>query len=67
MRAIGLQWAAGMFVLSLVAGSLTYVVLLNLIRAHRARLAAASAVPPGIIPEHGLPEDEEPEPPGFRL
>jgi hypothetical protein len=67
MRAIGLQWAAGMIVLALIAGSLTYVVLLNLIRAHRARLAAATAVPPGVIPEHGLPEDEEPEPPGFRL
>jgi hypothetical protein len=67
MRVIGLQWAAGMFLLSLIFGSLTYVVLLKVIRAHRARLAEAAAVPPGVIPEHGLPEDEEPEPPGFRL
>ena len=67
MRAIGLQWGAGMLVLGLIAGSLTYVVLVNVIRAHRARLAAAAAVPPGGIPEHGMPEDEEPEPPGFQL
>ncbi len=67
MRAVGLQWGAGMLVLGLIVGSLTYVVLLNLIRAHRARLAAETAVPPGGIPEHGTPEDEDPEPPGFRL
>ncbi len=57
MRAIGLQWAAGMFVLSLLAGALTYVVLVNVLRARRAREAAATAVPPGAIPEHGIPED----------
>ncbi|HUM03010.1 MAG TPA: DUF2062 domain-containing protein, partial [Thermoanaerobaculia bacterium] len=56
MRVIGLQWAAGMLVLSLFAGSLTYVVLVNVIRARRARLAAAAALPPGAIPEHGAPE-----------
>ncbi|MFI5181191.1 MAG: DUF2062 domain-containing protein [Thermoanaerobaculia bacterium] len=67
MRAIGLQWGAGMIVLGLFVGSLTYAVLLKLIRSHRARLAAETAVPPGGIPEHGMPEDEEPEPPGFRL
>ena len=59
MRVIGLQWAAGMLVLSLLAGSLTYVVLVNLIRAQRSRLAAAAALPPGAIPEHGAPEDAE--------
>ena len=59
MRVIGLQWAAGMLILSLLAGSLTYVVLVNVIRARRARLAAAAALPPGVIPEHGAPEDDE--------
>ena len=44
MKAIGVQMAVGMFALSLVAGALTYVVLLRLIRGHRARLAA-KAVP----------------------
>lgn len=63
MRVIGLQWAAGMFVLSLVAGALTYVVLVHVIRAHRSRLAAAAALPPGVIPEHGAPEDDEEIPP----
>lgn len=67
MRAIGLQWGAGMVVLGLLVGSLTYVVLLNVIRSHRARLAAETSVPPGGIPGHGVPEDEDPEPPGFRL
>ncbi len=67
MRAIGIQWAAGMVILGLIAGSLTYVVLVNFIRARRARMAAASAVPPGGIPEHGLPEDEESGPPRFQL
>ena len=63
MRVIGLQWAAGMLVLSLLAGALTYVVLVNVIRARRARLAAAAALPPGAIPEHGAPEDDEKIPP----
>ena len=59
MRAFGLQWAAGMLILSLIAGSLTYVVLVNILRARRAREAAAAALPPGAIPEHGgLGEDD---------
>jgi uncharacterized protein (DUF2062 family) len=41
MRAVGFQMAVGMFFLSVVAGALTYVVLVNLIRRHRAKLAAA--------------------------
>ena len=40
MRAIGVQMAVGMFALSVVAGALTYVVLLALIRRHRAKVAA---------------------------
>lgn len=40
MRAIGVQMAVGMFALSLLAGAVTYVVLLQLIRRHRAKLAA---------------------------
>jgi uncharacterized protein (DUF2062 family) len=44
MRAVGAQIAVGMFALSLVAGALTYVVLLRLIKRHRAKLAAR-AVP----------------------
>ncbi len=43
MKAIGVQMAVGMLALSLVAGALTYVVLLRLIRRHRARLAARIA------------------------
>jgi uncharacterized protein (DUF2062 family) len=41
MKAIGLQMAVGMLFLSVIAGALTYVLLLNLIRRHRAKLAAA--------------------------
>lgn len=40
MKAIGVQMAVGMFFLSVVTGALTYVVLLWLIRRHRAKLAA---------------------------
>jgi uncharacterized protein (DUF2062 family) len=40
MRAIGVQMAVGMFALSIVAGALTYLVLLQLIRRHRAKVAA---------------------------
>jgi len=40
MKAIGVQMAVGMFFLSVIAGALTYVVLVNLIRRHRAKLAA---------------------------
>jgi uncharacterized protein (DUF2062 family) len=43
MKAIGVQMAIGMFALSLIAGALTYVVLLHLIRRHRAKLAARVA------------------------
>ena len=41
MKAIGLQMAAGMFFLAVIVGALTYVILVNLIRHHRAKLAAA--------------------------
>lgn len=41
MKAIGFQMAAGMFFLSVITGALTYVVLVNLIRRHRAKVAAA--------------------------
>lgn len=43
MRAIGVQMAVGMFALSVVAGALTYVVLLALIKRHRAKMAARIA------------------------
>ncbi|HTS03671.1 MAG TPA: DUF2062 domain-containing protein [Thermoanaerobaculia bacterium] len=43
MKAIGVQMAVGMFALSLLAGALTYVVLLRLIRHHRAKTAARAA------------------------
>src|SRR5664279_3288064 len=41
MKAIGVQMAVGMFFLSVIVGAFTYVVLVNLIRRHRAKLAAA--------------------------
>ncbi|MDL2716195.1 MAG: DUF2062 domain-containing protein [Acidobacteriota bacterium] len=44
MKAIGLQMAVGMFFISVIAGALTYVILVNLIRRHRAKLAAAALV-----------------------
>ena len=40
MKAIGVQMAVGLFFLSVIAGALTYVILVNLIRRHRAKLAA---------------------------
>jgi len=43
MRAIGVQWAIGMFALSVLAGAITYAVVLRAIVAHRARLAAKAA------------------------
>jgi hypothetical protein len=43
MKAIGLQMAVGMFLLAVLVGALTYVVLVNLIRHHRAKLAATLA------------------------
>jgi uncharacterized protein (DUF2062 family) len=39
VRAIGLQWAVGMFALSFLVGALVYVVLVRAIRAHRLRRA----------------------------
>jgi len=48
MKAIGLQMAVGLFFLAVTIGSLTYVVLVNLIRHHRARLAARAGSP--LIP-----------------
>lgn len=63
MRVIGLQWAAGMLILAFIAGALTYVVLLNVLRARRAREAAAAALPPGAIPEHGGLGDDDGDPP----
>jgi hypothetical protein len=59
MRAVGLQWATGMFILSFVAGALTYVLLVNILRARRAREAAAAALPPGAIPGHVAGGDGE--------
>ena len=40
MKAVGFQMAVGMLFLSVIFGALTYVVLVNLIRRHRAKLAA---------------------------
>jgi len=41
MKAVGFQMAVGMLFLSVLAGALTYVILVNLIRRHRAALEAA--------------------------
>ena len=60
MRAIGLQWGVGMFVLALVTGVVTYALLVYVIRRHRARLAAAVALPPGVVPGPG--DDAPPSP-----
>jgi uncharacterized protein (DUF2062 family) len=43
MRVIGLHLAVGMFVLAILSGSLTYVLLVHIIRHHRARLATERA------------------------
>ena len=45
MKAIGLQMAVGMFFLAVIVGALTYVVLVNLIRHHRAKIAARASSP----------------------
>jgi hypothetical protein len=37
MRAIGLQWAVGMFVLAIIAGTLTYMLLVEALRRRRDR------------------------------
>jgi uncharacterized protein (DUF2062 family) len=54
MRAVGAQIAVGMFALSLVAGALTYVILLRLIKRHRAKLAARAA--PDVAGEGAEPD-----------
>jgi hypothetical protein len=54
MKAIGAQMAVGMFALALVAGALTYVVLLRLIRRHREKLAAKAA--PDVAGEGAEPD-----------
>ncbi|MGA7990268.1 MAG: DUF2062 domain-containing protein [Thermoanaerobaculia bacterium] len=54
MKAIGVQMAVGMFSLSLIAGALTYLVLLHLIRRHRAKLAARAA--PDVAGEGAEPD-----------
>jgi uncharacterized protein len=43
MRAVGVQWAVGMFALAFIFGAITYVVLVRFIYAHRARRAVAAA------------------------
>lgn len=54
MRAIGVQMAVGMFVLAVVAGTLTYVFLLQLIRRHRAKLASRAT--PDVAGEGAEPD-----------
>jgi hypothetical protein len=54
MRAVGAQIAVGMFALALVAGALTYVVLVRLIRRHRAKVAARVA--PDVAGEGAEPD-----------
>jgi len=39
MRTIGLQWAIGMFTLSIFFGALTYLALVRILRSRRARVA----------------------------
>jgi uncharacterized protein (DUF2062 family) len=46
MKAIGIQMAVGCFFLAVIVGALTYVVLVNLIRHHRAKIAAAHGTAP---------------------
>jgi hypothetical protein len=46
--------AVGMFLLSVIFGALTYVVLVNLIRRHRAKLAAK--VNPDVAGEGAEPD-----------
>jgi uncharacterized protein (DUF2062 family) len=59
MRAVGLQWGVGMLLLGLVTGALTYVVLVNVIRRHRAHLAAQGSLPPGAMPRPGSANDPD--------
>jgi uncharacterized protein (DUF2062 family) len=44
MRVIGMQWGVGMFVLAMIAGAVTYAVLLPLLRRRRERQGAAAAL-----------------------
>jgi len=59
MKAIGLQMAAGLIFLAVTIGSLTYVILVNLIRHHRAKLAASHE----LRSEPGEPASAEITPP----
>jgi len=43
MRTIGIQWAIGMFALSVLFGALTYLTLVRVLRSRRAR---AAVIPP---------------------
>lgn len=46
MRALSIQWAVGMFALSFLVGALTYVLLVNLIRHHREKVARSARPEP---------------------
>ena len=43
MKTIGIQWAIGMFALSILFGALTYLALVRVLRSRRAR---AAVIPP---------------------
>ena len=62
MKAIGVQMAVGMFFLAVIAGALTYVILVNLIRRHRAKLAAAALVTEAEREEAARAEQSPPQP-----
>lgn len=53
MKLMGFHLAVGMFALAILSGALTYVLLVNIIRHHRARVAALRALPPGAVPGPG--------------
>jgi uncharacterized protein (DUF2062 family) len=61
MKAIGFQLAVGLFFLSVIAGALTYVILLKLIRSHRAKIAAAALVTERERDEAARAEHSPPE------
>ena len=48
IRRVGIHWGMGMFALSFLAGALTYVGVLALVRRRRASCAAAAAVLPPV-------------------
>ena len=60
MKTIGLQWATGMLTLSVLAGALTYVVLLAILRKRRAKAAAmaAAAARPAASCALDFPEED---------